>query len=186
MKNKDIIFRNTISLRGPSIWTYPPALEAWIDIGEFEDYPSNKLPGFAERLTAWLPSLIEHRCSYDERGGFLRRLEEGTWVGHVLEAGADIQQIVNERLTLLDARYAIETDQAERIYVHNHAVRSGPPELMARLARGEQVDPSEIYFRCFPRLECAAPRFAWVNERLFFGLGERQPSQVLMRFFELL
>lgn len=108
------------------------------------------------------------------------------WVGHVLEAGADFQQIVNERLTLLDARYAIETDQAERIYVHNHAVRSGPPELMARLARGEQVDPSEIYFRCFPRLECAAPRFAWVNERLFFGLGERQPSQVLMRFFELL
>lgn len=85
MSTKDIIIRDIIYLRGPSIWTYPPALEAWIDIGEFEDYPSDKLPGFTERLTAWLPSLIEHRCSYDERGGFLRRLEEGTWLGHVLE-----------------------------------------------------------------------------------------------------
>ena len=85
MKKKDIIIRDIISLRGPSIWTYPPALEAWIDIGEFEDYPSNKLPGFSERLKAWLPSLVEHRCNYGEHGGFLRRLDEGTWIGHVLE-----------------------------------------------------------------------------------------------------
>jgi cyanophycin synthetase len=85
MKKKDIIIRDIISLRGPNIWTYRPVFEAWIDIGEFEDTPSNKLPGFTERLTAFLPSLIEHRCSYDERGGFLRRLEEGTWIGHVLE-----------------------------------------------------------------------------------------------------
>src|SRR3990167_7952636 len=85
MKKKDIIIRDIISLRGPNIWTYRPVFEAWIDIGEFEDTPSNKLPGFTERLTACLPSLIEHRCSYDERGGFLRRLDEGTWIGHVLE-----------------------------------------------------------------------------------------------------
>ena len=85
MKKKDIIIRDIISLRGPSIWTYPPALEAWIDIGEFEDYPSNKLPGFSERLKAWLPSLVDHRCNYGEHGGFLRRLDEGTWIGHVLE-----------------------------------------------------------------------------------------------------
>ena len=85
MSKKDIIIRDIISLRGPSIWTYPPALEAWIDIGEFEDFPTSKLPGFAERLKTWLPSLVEHRCSYDERGGFLRRLDEGTWIGHVLE-----------------------------------------------------------------------------------------------------
>lgn len=85
MKKKEIIIRDIISLRGPSIWTYPPCLEAWIDIGEFEDYPSNLLPGFSKRLSAWLPLLVEHRCNYGERGGFLRRLEEGTWIGHVLE-----------------------------------------------------------------------------------------------------
>ena len=85
MKKKEIIIRDTISLRGPNIWTYPPVIEAWIDIGEFEDYPSNKLPGFAERLKAMIPSLIDHRCNYGEHGGFLRRLDEGTWIGHVLE-----------------------------------------------------------------------------------------------------
>lgn len=67
------------------MWTYRPVLEAWVDIGELEDFPSNTLPGFNERLTAWLPSLIEHRCSEGERGGFLTRLKEGTWTGHILE-----------------------------------------------------------------------------------------------------
>jgi cyanophycin synthetase len=85
MKKKDIIIRDIIALRGPNIWTYRPVFEAWIDIGEFEDYPSNKLPGFTERLTALLPSLVEHRCNYGERGGCLRRLDEGTWIGHTLE-----------------------------------------------------------------------------------------------------
>ncbi len=85
MSQKDIIFRERYSLRGPSIWTYRPALEIWIDIGELEDFPSNKIPGLFERLSAWLPSLIEHRCSPGERGGFLRRLQEGTWAGHILE-----------------------------------------------------------------------------------------------------
>jgi len=94
MTPKDIIFRDTISLRGPSIWTYPPVLEVWIDIGELEDFPSNKIPGLYDRLSAWLPGLIEHRCNYDERGGFLRRLQEGTWPGHILE------HIVLELLTL--------------------------------------------------------------------------------------
>ena len=74
MKKKDIIIRDIIALRGPNIWTYRPVFEAWIDIGEFEDYPSNKLPGFTERLTAFLPSLIEHRCSRDERGGFRAKI----------------------------------------------------------------------------------------------------------------
>ncbi|MCE1183194.1 MAG: cyanophycin synthetase [Rhodocyclales bacterium] len=85
MKKRDIIFRDTISLRGPSIWTYPPCLETWIDLGDLEDQPSDKIPGLYERLSAWLPSLVEHRCNYDEHGGFLRRLKEGTWAGHILE-----------------------------------------------------------------------------------------------------
>jgi len=72
-------------LRGPNIWTYRPVLEAWVDIGDLEDFPSNTIPGFNERLINWLPSLIEHRCSEGERGGFLLRLKEGTWPGHILE-----------------------------------------------------------------------------------------------------
>jgi len=82
---KDITFLEIRHLRGPNIWTYRPVIEAIVDIGELEDFPSNTLPGFVDRLKTFLPSLIEHRCSYGERGGFLRRLEEGTWPGHILE-----------------------------------------------------------------------------------------------------
>lgn len=85
MKTKDIKFLEIRHLRGPNIWTYRPVIEAVVDIGELEDYPSNTIPGFVDRLKAFLPSLIEHRCSYGERGGFLRRLDEGTWPGHILE-----------------------------------------------------------------------------------------------------
>jgi cyanophycin synthetase len=60
-------------------------LEAWVDLGEFEELPTDKLPGFTERLMGYVPSLIEHRCSVGERGGFLQRLHNGTWLGHVLE-----------------------------------------------------------------------------------------------------
>ena len=85
MTKKDIKILGITHLRGPNMWTYRPVLEALIDIGELEDFPSNTLPGFNERLTAWLPTLIEHRCSYEEHGGFVRRLREGTWPGHILE-----------------------------------------------------------------------------------------------------
>jgi cyanophycin synthetase len=81
----DIRILEIRTLRGPNRWTYRQVIEALIDIGALEDFPSDKLPGFTDRLVAWVPSLIEHRCSYGERGGFLRRLEEGTWPCHILE-----------------------------------------------------------------------------------------------------
>lgn len=83
--NKDIKFLEFRHLNGPNVWTYYPVLEVIVDIGELEDFPSNTIPGFYERLYSWLPTLIEHRCSYEERGGFLRRVKEGTWPGHILE-----------------------------------------------------------------------------------------------------
>ncbi|MCS0583593.1 cyanophycin synthetase [Massilia pinisoli] len=82
---KDIAILRVAHLRGPNIWTYRPVIETWLDLGELEECPSNKLPGLYERLTAWLPGLIEHRCGVGERGGFLERLRDGTWAGHILE-----------------------------------------------------------------------------------------------------
>ncbi len=72
-------------LRGPNLWTYRPVLEVWLDLGRLEDFPSHKIDGFTERLTTLLPALIEHHCGVGERGGFILRLNEGTWAGHVLE-----------------------------------------------------------------------------------------------------
>ncbi|MDO9404720.1 MAG: cyanophycin synthetase [Polaromonas sp.] len=83
-------------LRGPNIWTYRPVLEVWLDLGALEDFPSNLLPGFNDRLVGLLPNLLEHTCGIGERGGFLERLREGTWCGHVLE------HVVIELLNLAD------------------------------------------------------------------------------------
>jgi cyanophycin synthetase len=82
---KNIEILRVSHLRGPNIWTYRPVIEAWVDIGDLEDHPSNTLPGFYERLTALLPGLVEHHCSPGVRGGFLQRVQEGTWAAHILE-----------------------------------------------------------------------------------------------------
>ena len=85
MAFKDIEFLQMRYLRGPNFWTYRPVIEAWVDIGELEKFPSDKIPGFADRLQKWLPGLIEHRCGVGERGGFVQRLQTGTWPAHIME-----------------------------------------------------------------------------------------------------
>ena len=107
------------------------------------------------------------------------------WHARVMPGGADFQLIVSETLTELDARYTLELDGGDLIYVQNRAIRSGPPELMAKIARGERVDPAAIYFRCSPTFETASSAMRWINERMFVGTGARHPDRVAMRFFEL-
>lgn len=102
---KDIRILDVLHLRGPNIWTYRPAIEARVDIGELEECPSNTLPGFYQRLTAFLPGLIEHTCSYGERGGFLRRVQEGTWPAHILEhVTLELQTQAGQRTSFGKAR----------------------------------------------------------------------------------
>ena len=107
------------------------------------------------------------------------------WRARVLPGGTDFQLVVNETLAELDARYTLQTDDGDLIYIQNRAIRSGPPELMARLVRGEPVDPVLIYFRCSPSFETAAPALQWINERMFVGTGARYPDKVVMTFFEV-
>ena len=108
------------------------------------------------------------------------------WTARVLRGGADFQMIVNDRLAELDARYVLETDAGDLIFVQNRAVRTASPEVMARLIRGEKVDPELVYFRCTPQFETASKSLAWISERLFIGTGARHPDRVVMRFFEVL
>lgn len=108
------------------------------------------------------------------------------WSARVLPGGADFQLVVNERMARLEARYVLETDAGDRIYVHNDALRTAAPEVMARLVRGERVPPDDVYFRCVPRFEVAAPALAWMTTRVFLGTGLRRPDDVVLRFFEVL
>ncbi len=78
-------FRKILTLRGPNIWSRRPVLEAWVDLQELKDSPSDSIPGFNDRLMSWLPTMIEHRCSIGERGGFFQRLRDGTYPAHILE-----------------------------------------------------------------------------------------------------
>lgn len=108
------------------------------------------------------------------------------WTARVVPGGADFQAIVTPSLAQLDARYLLETEAGELIYVCNKAVRAAPPEVTARLIRGEPVDPAQVYFRCVPTFETAAPSLAWINERLFVGTGVRRPDRVEIDCFTVL
>jgi cyanophycin synthetase len=85
MTQKRLVILRTMWLDGPNIWTYRSCIESLVDIQELEQFPSNLLPGFYERLTALLPGLAEHRCGIGEPGGFLMRLRDGTYAAHILE-----------------------------------------------------------------------------------------------------
>ena len=112
-------------------------------------------------------------------------VEAQGWRGRVLSGGADFQLLLGPSMAELDARYVIETDAGDMIFVTNRAVRTASPEVMAKIIRGEPVDPSTVYFRCSPSFETASPALAWIAERLFIGTGARHPGKVVMRFFEV-
>ncbi|MGV3726075.1 cyanophycin synthetase [Hydrogenophaga sp.] len=118
-------------LRGPNIWTYRPVLEVWLDLGDLEELPSNKLPGLTERLVEWLPALEEHHCGVGERGGFIERLREGTWAGHILE------HIVIELLNLAGMPTGFgQTRETTRRGVYRMVFRARD-EAVARIALAE-------------------------------------------------
>lgn len=100
--------------------------------------------------------------------------------GTVLPGGADFQLIQSETSSDLDARYVIETDDGERLYVMNAAYRTGSAEDIAALARGERVPAERIYFRCAPRFEVAGERWAWLESTVVIGSGRREPERVLI------
>lgn len=75
------------ALRGPNIWSInrKRLIQMRLDLEEMEQFPTNKIEGFRERIEAMFPTMIEHRCSEGTRGGFFSRIERGTWMGHVIE-----------------------------------------------------------------------------------------------------
>ncbi len=75
------------ALRGPNIWSVQrkKLIQMRLDLEEMEEFPTNKIDGFRERIEKMFPTMIEHRCSEGVRGGFFSRIDKGTWMGHVIE-----------------------------------------------------------------------------------------------------
>lgn len=140
------------AMRGPNYWSnYRKKLILMrLDIEEFEEKPTNKIPGFRERLEHLMPGLIEHGCSYKKPGGFFLRVEEGTWAGHVIEHIALEMQIMTgmeagfgrTRGTSQSGIYNIVFSYAEE-EAGKFAARASV-ELFERLARADESADESI------------------------------------------
>lgn len=86
--------------RGPHLYSHTPMVRLQLDLGALEHWPSDRLPGFTDRLLALLPGLERHGCCYRQPGGFVRRLRDGTWMGHIVEHVAlELQSVAGSRVT---------------------------------------------------------------------------------------
>lgn len=106
--------------------------------------------------------------------------------GQVLNLGADWQTIFSAGAAELDTRYSMKTDDGALIDIRNFGYRHGPQDVMAKLARSEQVDPLSYYMRTHPRFETGDPRYSWLNTLICVGTGAREASNVRISVFEVL
>ena len=106
--------------------------------------------------------------------------------GRVLPGGADWQIIRADGAADIQARYTIESDAGARILVSSEGLRHGPPDIIAKLARGENVDPSQYYFRTLMRFETADPAVDWMNRILAIAHGKREARAVRLDVYEVL
>jgi hypothetical protein len=153
----------------------------------------SRLPAPTLEHVADLVVLVDRPIEIGETGGGLRRvipivggtIEGPRLRGRVLPGGADFQLVRSPTVAELDARYALELDGGQRVYVVNRALRRADADVTARLVRGEPVDPSLVYFRCSPSFEVADETLRWLSESVFVGTGARRPDRVEMSFFKL-
>lgn len=102
--------------------------------------------------------------------------------GRVLP-GADWQVVHDGVLSKIVARYLLETDAGSLIAITNRGLRHAPPDVLARMAAGETVDPALVYFRTVATFESADPSLAWLTRSIVLGSGGRQATQVVIRFW---
>jgi len=106
--------------------------------------------------------------------------------GQVLPGGVDSQIIRPDGFTELVARYALELDDGERVYVNNVGIRRvDDPQMAALVAAGQVVDPKHVYFAAVPTFETYSEKYRWLERSLFFSYGIRLPDKVVLRFYQI-
>jgi hypothetical protein len=118
-------------------------------------------------------------------GGTFKGREGLDLSGTILEGGVDWQTVRPDGTLEIDAHYTLSTDAGELIEVRSTGLRKASPVVSERLARGEDVDPDEYYFRTHVRFTTAAPRLAWLNDRLGISTGRRDRSLVIIDVHEV-
>jgi hypothetical protein len=112
-------------------------------------------------------------------------LTGGTFAGPELNgkllpgASADWQTVLPDGTALGDIRYTLQTDNGDLLYVQARGARHGSAEVLARLGRGDDVDPSQYTFRTATQIETAAAALDWLNKGVFISVGARQPDRVI-------
>src|ERR1044072_5833926 len=106
--------------------------------------------------------------------------------GRVLPGGTDMQIMAAHGSLDIHARYTLQSDAGALIQVDSKGVRHGPPDVLARLAKGEDVDASLYYFRTVMRFETAHPSAAWLNRILALARGAREKNAVRLDVYEVL
>jgi hypothetical protein len=112
-------------------------------------------------------------------------LTGGTFAGTELNgtllpgSSADWQIVLPDGTALGDIRYTLQTDNGDLLYVQSRGVRHGSDDVLARLARGEDVDASEYTFRTSTKIETAASGLEWLNKGVFISVGGRRPGAVI-------
>jgi hypothetical protein len=125
--------------------------------------------------------LGERRVVYITGGTFAGPGLRGEVIG-----GADWQIARRDGALELDARYALKEERGGLVQVISQGMRHGPPEVLARLARGEAVDPASYFFRTFMRFETGAPELAFLNTTMALATAQRHARRVDLRCFKLL
>jgi hypothetical protein len=106
--------------------------------------------------------------------------------GEVLDGGNDWQTVRVDSALSLDIRLVLKTDDEALIGMTYKGIRHGPPDILARIDRGEAVDPASYYFRIAPFFETAALKYDWLNRILAIGIGFRREDGPIYNLFEVL
>ncbi|MEJ7696861.1 MAG: hypothetical protein WKF78_09670 [Candidatus Limnocylindrales bacterium] len=135
------------ALHGPNRWSRLPIIHLLVDLGELEHLPSDRIPGFTARLVESLPGLARHNCSLGRAGGFIQRLETGTWMGHVAEHVAlELERRIGGRSTRGKTRSAGPDGHYDIIFAYEDeqvglAAGRAAVALVNRVIEAEHAEP---------------------------------------------